>query len=84
MGTHPIFESDFDCLTVWNLKKMKNSRSLNRPLYKMTEGLFGCGKEALIYGDCVAKWDDVRKGDCQKEFEQFKRCYSQILRQRKK
>jgi len=50
----------------------------------MTEGLFGCGKEALIYGDCVAKWDDVRKGDCQKEFEQFKRCYSQILRQRKK
>jgi len=21
MGTHPIFESDFDCLTVWTEKK---------------------------------------------------------------
>merc|ERR1712130_194621 len=24
MGTHPIFESDFDCLTEWQSRKLKN------------------------------------------------------------
>merc|ERR1712117_176149 len=28
MGTHPIFESDFDCLTDFGLKKLKMSASL--------------------------------------------------------
>ena len=33
--------------------EMKPTKAVNRPLYRMTESLYACGREALIYGDCV-------------------------------
>merc|ERR1712227_329336 len=36
MGTHPIFESDFDCLTEWLEPKLENVKSARpAPLYGM-------------------------------------------------
>jgi len=28
MGTHPIFESDFDCLTVYKMKRRKSNAEI--------------------------------------------------------
>ena len=36
-----------------------------------------CSKEALKYGVCVGEWDNLRKGDCEKEFLSLKRCIQQ-------
>jgi len=34
-----------------------------------------CGNEAAIYGQCVAKYmGDVKKGQCDNEFQNFKAC----------
>lgn len=33
-----------------------------------------CSKEALKYGTCVSEWDNLRKGDCEKEFIALKAC----------
>ena len=40
--------------------------------------------KAVVYGNCVASWDDVQKNDCAKEFKQFKDCYSKLLKKTKK
>jgi len=55
-----------------------------RPIEKMSSALIGCGKEAIIYGNCVQSWGDVQKGDCQKEFTQFRNCYRKILAEQMK
>ena len=33
-----------------------------------------CAKQALVYGTCVSEWNNLRKGDCEKEFQAFKQC----------
>ena len=86
---------------------MKPTKNLNRPLYRLTDALYGCGREewilirnlekvlinfyryqilskAVVYGNCVASWDDIQKNDCAKEFKQFKDCYSKLLKKPKK
>jgi hypothetical protein len=45
----------------------------------MSEALVGCGREAIVYGNCVNSWQDIQKGDCRREFEQFKNCYRKVL-----
>merc|ERR1711931_453236 len=52
MGTHPIFESDFDCLTEWfvhQIRKLQTSTDLlirKAPFYRLvkeiTDNLRGC------------------------------------------
>ena len=58
---------------------MKPTRSLARPIHKMSEALIGCGREAIVYGNCVNSWQDIQKGDCRREFEQFKNCYRKVI-----
>jgi len=38
-----------------------------------------CSKEAIIYGTCVSEWDNLHKGDCQKEFLALKKCVQQAI-----
>jgi len=33
-----------------------------------------CSDKALVYGNCVSQWDNLRKGDCEKEFLALKQC----------
>ena len=70
--------------TIYNLRmslEMKGTRPLRRPIERLSEALVGCGREALVYGNCVQSWSDVQKNDCQKEFTQFRNCYRKLLQE---
>merc|ERR1712137_458143 len=54
MGTHPIFESDFDCLTEWHYFKNSGSGPGSKNLVE-----FKCGKMSL---SCTTVTADKRKG----------------------
>merc|ERR1712021_218226 len=60
MGTHPIFESDFDCLTE---KMLRNTRKVLRPLTRAVHDYEStCGQGGQIYGpDHLAMQDTLRK-----------------------
>merc|ERR1712226_1517418 len=54
MGTHPIFESDFDCLTesMSNLLEVAKSNPFNSPVAASGDGLVEFGS-AEYYGKCM-------------------------------
>ena len=59
----------------------KNSQAFIKARYYLHKELpmkvRACTKEALKYGVCVSEWDNLRKGDCEKEFAALKRCIQQ-------
>jgi len=41
---------------------------------RLPDQLKSCRVQALSYGTCVSQWDNLRKGDCEKEFKALKDC----------
>ena len=54
---------------------MESVRKARSRLAAYPKLLASCGPEAAAYGKCVAdKLGDVKKNECQPEFERFKAC----------
>merc|ERR1712039_422909 len=66
MGTHPIFESDFDCLTEENCHRQDMQLGIfilaSAVASSSVNNLYGCGKcfEADDYLSCMVKCDAFR------------------------
>lgn len=56
----------------------KNSKAFLKAREYMSQQLPAkmrlCQKEVLEYGTCVSEWDNLRKGDCNKQFIVLKKC----------
>lgn len=53
-------------------------KSRNYLWKELPKSLSKCAKESLAYGNCVAQWDNLRKGDCQKEFTSLRQCLKKV------
>merc|ERR1712002_1192425 len=63
MGTHPIFESDFDCLTEFRIQEMSHTLLLIQPTRKL---------ESRTYGD-FESLNEALEGVCKIYEEHLKR-----------
>merc|ERR1712168_22044 len=63
MGTHPIFESDFDCLTEFRIREMSHTLLLIQPTRKL---------ESRTYGD-FESLNEALEGVCKIYEEHLKR-----------
>lgn len=57
-------------------------KSKNYLFKELPAALSACSAESLAYGRCVSEWDNLRKGDCQKEFSVLKQCLTKHLRKK--
>lgn len=54
-----------------------------RPAKRLMNAASGCAKYGTEYGNCVLlKYQTIKKGDCEKEFQQFKTCVSEKMAKR--
>ena len=43
-------------------------------LQQLPQKLKKCNQQLLAYGTCVKEWDNIRRGECSKEFLALKNC----------
>lgn len=53
---------------------MESVRKANQRMKKFPLVFKECKESASTYARCVAVKDNVLKGDCEKEFQNFKKC----------
>ncbi|CAL1280713.1 unnamed protein product [Larinioides sclopetarius] len=57
---------------------MSCGKSVRLRLYP--QGIASCSKEAVAYASCVACKDDIKKNDCNPEFEKLKTCFQKNMK----
>merc|ERR1712179_145205 len=81
MGTHPIFESDFDCLTARQMAQLADSVWLNRSFYEQSMDAFqvfkATGKVSVVKSADV---DMERVEQIESENKQLKKQIAEILK----
>merc|ERR1711909_31352 len=81
MGTHPIFESDFDCLTARQMAQLADSVWLNRSFYEQSMDAFqvfkATGKVSVVK---LADVDMERVEQIESENKQLKKQIAEILK----
>merc|ERR1712038_783614 len=82
MGTHPIFESDFDCLTARQMAQLADSVWLNRSFYEQSMDAFqvfkATGKVSVVKSS--ADVDMERVEQIESENKQLKKQIAEILK----
>ena len=58
---------------------MSNGKRI-RPAKRLMNAASGCAKYGAEYGNCVLlKYQTIKKGDCEQEFERFKSCVAERM-----
>merc|ERR1712227_17116 len=82
MGTHPIFESDFDCLTARQMAQLADSVWLNRSFYEQSMDAFqvfkATGKVSVVKSSAGVDMERVEQ--IESENKQLKKQIAEILK----